>query len=85
MTGTSATPATPSTPAIPGSTPSTKVKVKVELDDKKIEEKEVEKTETALTIPVSSLGRSRLNVYIDSSLKYDDYIDLSQKTTWNIE
>ena len=87
MTGTSATPATPSTPAIPGSTPtpSTKVKVKVELDDKKIEEKEVEKTETELTINVSSLGRSRLNVYIDSSLKYDDYIDLSQKTTWNIE
>ena len=87
MTGTSATPATPSTPAIPGSTPtpSTKVKVKVELDDKKIEEKEVEKTETALTIPVSSLGRSRLNVYINESLKYDDYIDLSQKTTWNIE
>lgn len=87
MTGTSATPATPSTPAIPGSTPtpSTKVKVKVELDDKKIEEKEVEKTETELTIPVSSLGRSRLNVYINESLKYDDYIDLSQKTTWNIE
>ena len=87
MTGTSATPATPSTPAIPGSTPtpSTKVKVKVELDDKKIEEKEVEKTETELTINVSSLGRSRLNVYINESLKYDDYIDLSQKTTWNIE
>ena len=87
MTGTSATPATPSTPSAPGSTstPSTKVKVKVELDDKKIEEKEVEKTETELTINVSSLGRSRLNVYIDSSLKYDDYIDLSQKTTWNIE
>ena len=76
MTGTSATPATPSTPAIPGSTPtpSTKVKVKVELDDKKIEEKEVEKTETELTINVSSLGRSRLNVYINESLKYDDYI-----------
>ena len=87
MTGTSATPATPSTPVIPGSTPtpSTKVKVKVELDDKKIEEKEVEKTETELTINVSSLGRSRLNVYINESLKYDDYIDLSQKTTWNIE
>ena len=87
MTGTSATPATPSTPAIPGSTPtpSTKVKVKVELDDKKIEEKEVQKTETELTINVSSLGRSRLNVYINESLKYDDYIDLSQKTTWNIE
>ena len=87
MTGTSATPATPSTPATPGSTPtpSTKVKVKVELDDKKIEEKEVEKTETELTINVSSLGRSRLNVYINESLKYDDYIDLSQKTTWNIE
>ena len=87
MTGTSATPATPSTPAIPGSTPtpSTKVKVKVELDDKKIEEKEVEKTETELTINISSLGRSRLNVYINESLKYDDYIDLSQKTTWNIE
>ena len=87
MTGTSATPATPSTPAISGSTPtpSTKVKVKVELDDKKIEEKEVEKTETELTINVSSLGRSRLNVYINESLKYDDYIDLSQKTTWNIE
>ena len=87
MTGTLATPATPSTPAIPGSTPtpSTKVKVKVELDDKKIEEKEVEKTETELTINVSSLGRSRLNVYINESLKYDDYIDLSQKTTWNIE
>ena len=87
MTGTSATPATPSTPAIPGSTPtpSTKVKVKVELDDKKIEEKEVEKTETELTINVSSLGRSRLNVYINESLKYDAYIDLSQKTTWNIE
>ena len=87
MTGTSATPATPSTPAIPGSTPtpSTKVKVKVELDDKKIEEKEVEKTETELTINVSSLGRSRLNVYINESLKYDDYIDLSRKTTWNIE
>ena len=87
MTGTSATPATPSTPAIPGSTPtpSTKVKVKVELDDKKIEEKEVEKTETELIINVSSLGRSRLNVYINESLKYDDYIDLSQKTTWNIE
>ena len=90
MTGTSATPSTPSTPStptIPGSTttPSTKVKVKVELDDKKIEEKEVEKTETELTIPVSSLGRSRLNVYINESLKYDDYIDLSQKTTWNIE
>lgn len=87
MTGTSATPATPSTPAIPGSTPTpaTKVKVKVELDDKKIEEKEVEKTETELTINVSSLGRSRLNVYINESLKYDDYIDLSQKTTWNIE
>ena len=87
MTGISATPATPSTPAIPGSTPtpSTKVKVKVELDDKKIEEKEVEKTETELTINVSSLGRSRLNVYINESLKYDDYIDLSQKTTWNIE
>lgn len=87
MTGTSATPAIPSTPAIPGSTPtpSTKVKVKVELDDKKIEEKEVEKTETELTINVSSLGRSRLNVYINESLKYDDYIDLSQKTTWNIE
>ena len=87
MTGTSATPATPSTPSTPGSTPtpSTKVKVKVELDDKKIEEKEVEKTETELTINVSSLGRSRLNVYINESLKYDDYIDLSQKTTWNIE
>lgn len=87
MTGTSATPATPSTPSTPGSTPtpSTKVKVKVELDDKKIEEKEVEKTETELIINVSSLGRSRLNVYINESLKYDDYIDLSQKTTWNIE
>ena len=87
MTGTSATPATPSTPSTPGSTPtpSTKVKVKVELDDKKIEEKEVEKTETELTINVSSLGRSRLNVYINESLKYDDYIDLSRKTTWNIE
>lgn len=87
MTGTLATPSTPSIPSTPGSTPtpSTKVKVKVELDDKKIEEKEVEKTETELTINVSSLGRSRLNVYINESLKYDDYIDLSQKTTWNIE
>ena len=85
MTGTSTTPSTPSTPSTPGSTPSTKVKVKVELDDKKIEEKEVEKTETELTINVSSLGRSRLNVYINESLKYDDYIDLSRKTTWNIE
>ena len=84
MTGTTAPTTTPATGVTTGLT-STKVKVKVELDDKKIEEKEVEKTETALTIPVSSLGRSRLNVYIDSSLKYDDYIDLSQKTTWNIE
>ena len=84
MTGTAA-PTTPPASGILSGATSTKVKVKVELDDKKIEEKEVEKTETALTIPVSSLGRSRLNVYIDSSLKYDDYIDLSQKTTWNIE
>ena len=84
MTGTTAA-TTPPTPGILSGATSTKVKVKVELDDKKIEEKEVEKTETALTIPVSSLGRSRLNVYINESLKYDDYIDLSQKTTWNIE
>ena len=84
MTGTAA-PTTPPASGILSGATSTKVKVKVELDDKKIEEKEVEKTETALTIPVSSLGRSRLNVYINESLKYDDYIDLSQKTTWNIE
>ena len=84
MTGTAAA-TTPPAPGILSGSTSTKVKVKVELDDKKIEEKEVEKTETALTIPVSSLGRSRLNVYINESLKYDDYIDLSQKTTWNIE
>ena len=84
MTGTTAPTTTPATGVTTGLT-STKVKVKVELDDKKIEEKEVEKTETALTIPVSSLGRSRLNVYSDSSLKYDDDIDVSQKTTWNIE
>ena len=42
MTGTAA-PTTPPTPGILSGATSTKVKVKVELDDKKIEEKEVEK------------------------------------------
>ena len=61
-----------------------KVKVKIELDDKKIEDSEILLSKTPLSLEISSLGRSRLNVYINGTLKYDNYIDLNQKTNFDI-
>ncbi|MGP1608633.1 MAG: Stk1 family PASTA domain-containing Ser/Thr kinase [Clostridium sp.] len=58
--------------------------IKVIADDKKIEEKMIRKGDPNLEVNISALGRVRINIYINSNLKYDDYINLKDKTTWNI-
>lgn len=60
------------------------VNIRVTSDDEQIEDKKFPKSTKEITLDISSLGRSRIKVYVNGSQRYDDYIDLNQKTVWNI-
>lgn len=61
-----------------------KLNVRVQLADDQVAAKTVNADETAMTVDISSLGRAKVKVYINETNKYEDFIDLNQKDTWNI-